>query len=110
MDFCQKTMRLSVFRCAVLALVPALAFGDDYFRCGQSLISPDVSVAELIQKCGNPTSKRVSFVAAHNEYGYTVATVKVETWRYDRGARAAAMVVTVTDGKIQKIESEGSGD
>ena len=45
---------------------------------------------------------------AHNEYGVKVATVKVETWRYDRGTRAAAMIVTVVDGKFEKIETEAS--
>jgi hypothetical protein len=101
-------MRYIVFRCVLLAMAPAVATCDDYFRCGQSLVSADVSVAELVQKCGNPSSKRVSFVDVHNEYGVQVATAKVETWRYDRGTRAAAMIVTVVDGKIEKIESEAA--
>lgn len=101
-------MRSIVLRCVLLAMAPAVGLCDGYFRCGQSLVSADVSVAELLQKCGNPSTERVSLVDAHNEYGVKVATVKVETWRYDRGTRAAAMIVTVVDGKIEKIESEAN--
>jgi hypothetical protein len=31
-------------------------------------------------------------------------TVTVETWTYDRGSQASAMVVTIEDGKIRKME------
>ena len=31
-------------------------------------------------------------------------TVTVETWTYDRGSQAFAMVVTIEDGKIGKME------
>jgi hypothetical protein len=35
-------------------------------------------------------------------------TVVIETWTYDRGSQAAAMVVTIEDGKIKKMERAGS--
>jgi hypothetical protein len=79
---------------------------DGYFSCGQSLVSAEVSVAELRQKCGSPSSERISYVDVRNEYGVKVGTSTVETWRYDRGSRQFAMIVTVVDGKIEKIESE----
>ena len=31
-------------------------------------------------------------------------TITVETWTYDRGSQAFAMVVTIVDGKIKKME------
>jgi hypothetical protein len=99
-------MRSIVFRCVLLAMAPAVAFCDGYFRCGQSLVSAEVSVAELLQKCGNPSSQRITYVDVRNEYGAKVGTSTVETWRYDRGTRASAMMVTVVDGKIERIESE----
>jgi hypothetical protein len=99
-------MRYIAFPCVLLALAPAVAICDGYFRCGSSLVSADVSVAELLKKCGNPSSERVSYVDVRNEYGVKVGTSTVETWRYDRGTRASAMIVTVVDGKIEKIESE----
>jgi hypothetical protein len=98
-------MRYIALRCVLLALTPAVAIGDGYFRCGQSLVSAEVSVAELVQKCGNPSSTQVSYVDVRNEYGAKVGTSTVEIWRYDRGTRAAAMLVTVVDGKIEKIKS-----
>jgi hypothetical protein len=99
-------MKYIVFRCVLLAMAPAVGTCDGYFRCGQSLVSAEVSLAELLQKCGNPSSERVSYVDVRNEYGAKVGTSTVETWRYDRGTRASAMIVTVVDGKIEKIESE----
>jgi hypothetical protein len=99
-------MRHIAFSCVLLALAPAVGTCDGYFRCGQSLVSAEVSVTELLQKCGSPSSERISYVDVRNEYGVKVGTSTVETWRYDRGPRQFAMIVTVVDGKIEKIESE----
>jgi hypothetical protein len=33
-----------------------------------------------------------------------MGTVTREVWRYDRGSRAEAMVVTIVDGKIESME------
>ncbi len=99
-------MRHIAFPCVLLALAPAVGTCDGYFRCGQSLVSAEVSVAELLQKCGSPSSERTSYVDVRNEYGVKVGTSAVETWRYDRGSRQFAMIVTVVDGKIKTIESE----
>lgn len=79
------------------------------FRCGQWIASPDMGVDELLEKCGSPTAKSVEVI---DVYGPTVAgpgrvkrgTSTVETWTYDRGSQAAAMVVTIVDGKIKSME------
>jgi len=41
---------------AILAGLP-LAAGAETFRCGQSIASPDMSVEELLDKCGEPDRK-----------------------------------------------------
>jgi hypothetical protein len=101
-------MRLSTAMCALLTAAPAISAGDESFRCGSSIVSVESSVAELLAKCGEPSSRQVSTedVRTHVVKGGTekIGTTTVETWRYDRGSRAPAMIVTVADGKIQSIE------
>lgn len=94
---------------AILAALSAGVAACDEFRCGQWLVSSEISVTELLAKCGEPTSRKVSTqdVLAHAVAGgvVNVGTTTIEVWRYDRGSRAQAMIVTVVDGKIQSIES-----
>ena len=101
-------MRHIIFPCLLLALAPTVGTCDGYFRCGSSLVSADLSVAELLQKCGPPSSTHTSILDIRNENGAKVGTSTVEIWRYDRGTRAAAMLVKVVDGKIENIKDEPS--
>ena len=79
------------------------------FRCGQWIASEDMSVEELLQKCGEPTQKTAETI---DVYGPTVSgggrvkrgTSTIEKWTYDRGSQAAPMVVTIVDGKIKSME------
>jgi hypothetical protein len=90
---------------AMLLCEPALT---ETFRCGQWIASPDMSVAELLEKCGPPTSGTVEVI---DVYGATAAggrikrgTSTVETWTYDRGSQSFPMIVTIVDGKIKSME------
>ncbi len=79
------------------------------FRCGQWIATRDMSVEELLEKCGEPASRTVE---THDVYGPTVTgsgrvkrgTTTIEKWTYDRGSQAFKMVVTIVDGKIQSME------
>lgn len=93
----------------LLAVTPSVGVCDGYFRCGTWLVSSETSVTDLLKKCGEPTSRKVAIQDVVGSFGQKLGTTRVETWRYDRGSRAAAMIVTVVDGKLQSIESE-SGD
>ncbi len=77
---------------------------DEIFRCGSWLVSVDISVPELLKKCGKPSSQQVSTADVRNEHGARVGTSTLEVWRYDRGSRAAPMIVTIVDGQIQSLE------
>ena len=85
---------------------PALA---ETFRCGQWIASPDMTVDELLQKCGAPTQQTSETV---DVYGPSVSgggrikrgTTTIEKWTYDRGSQAAPIVVTIVDGKIKGME------
>ena len=96
-----------VLSLAVLLQLAAPAAAET-FRCGQWIASADMSVEELLEKCGAPTSKTVEEV---DVYGPAVSgsgrvkrgTSIVETWTYDRGSQASALVVTIEDGKIKSM-------
>lgn len=103
-------MRLLRILSLLLVFAPAAGFCDGYFRCGQWLVSPDISLSELLKKCGEPSSKKVSIEDVFGEHGQRLGTTRVETWRYDRGTRAAAMIVKVVDGKVTSIDSESGSD
>ena len=102
-------MRIFGLLVVLLAVAPSVGICDGYFRCGSWLVSSDTPVAELLRKCGEPSSRKVSLQDVFGSFGQKLGTTRVETWRYDRGSRAAAMIVTVVDGKVQSVESE-SGD
>lgn len=93
----------------VLLTLAAPAAHAENFRCGQWIASPDMSVDELLEKCGAPTTKDVSvedvYGPAHSGQGRVkVGTTTVETWTYDRGSQASPMVVTIVDGKIKSMQ------
>jgi hypothetical protein len=97
------------FAIAVFALLyPALAPAET-FRCGKWIIDDETTLAELTQKCGAPTTRdsRIEDVRAPNVYtgGNTkVGETVIETWVYQHSAHSAAMVVTIVDGQVKKIE------
>jgi hypothetical protein len=99
---CHLALTLAV---AMLLAQPAYA---ETFRCGQWIASKDMSVAELLEKCGEPTTKSVRYedIFAKSAGGGTnrIGVSTIETWTYDRGSQSFAMVVTIVDGKIKSME------
>lgn len=91
-----------------LLIVCQPAFAEN-FRCGQWIASPDMSLGELLEKCGAPTRKSSETVDVHARTAsgggtYKTGTSTIEKWTYDRGSQAAPMVVTIVDGKITSME------
>jgi hypothetical protein len=102
-------MKSSVLAATAL-LLPVAAFADETFRCGKWIASSAMTVAELTEKCGEPTSresKTEDVKARNNDFGLTmkVGETTVETWTYERGANPA-MVVIIVDGKIKSIDRQ----
>ena len=102
-------MKSSVLAATAL-LLPVAAFADETFRCGKWIASSAMTVAELTEKCGEPTSResRTEDVKArNNNFGLMmkVGETTVETWTYDRGANPA-MVVVIVDGQIKSIDRQ----
>jgi Protein of unknown function (DUF2845) len=95
---------------AVALLWPLAASADETFRCGKWIASSAMTVTELIQKCGEPTSRESEtedVMARNHNVGLMVKVgeTTVATWTYDRGANPA-MVVTIVDGHIKSIDRQ----
>jgi hypothetical protein len=92
---------------AMLAAIAVSAQADETFRCGKWVISSDLTVEELANKCGPPTTQvsRTEDIKARN-HGLLIKNGETTTqiWTYDRGTQAAPMVVTIVDGRIKTIE------
>jgi hypothetical protein len=92
----------------ILAVLSAAAHAEN-FRCGKWIASTDLSVTELVARCGEPASRetRTEDVLTRNRntglMGKT-GQITVETWIYERGTQAPPVVVTIVDGRIKSIE------
>lgn len=88
-------------------LLANTALGEP-LRCGRWVVDVPISIDELLEKCGEPASKRSeeSDVRATNPLGASMklGTTVTEYWTYDRGRRAAPVVVKIEDGKVRSIE------
>jgi len=100
-----------ILRALAAALIISHAASGESFRCGPWIASEDMTVEELLAKCGEP-AKRTSETV--DVYGPSVSgggrikrgTSTIEKWTYDRGSQAAPMVVTIVDGKIKSMERD----
>jgi hypothetical protein len=96
------------FALVVLAAAdPAAA--DETFRCGKWIVNSSLTPAELADKCGPPTwheSSTEDVLVRNQNTGLMMKTgeSRIEIWTYDRGTRAAPMVVTIIDGRIKSID------
>ncbi|HEY6124268.1 MAG TPA: DUF2845 domain-containing protein [Steroidobacteraceae bacterium] len=104
-------MKRSLAMASVLFLLPLAASADESFRCGNWIASSSMSVEELLQKCGEPTSRSTQtedVMVRNRDNGLMtkVGETQIETWIYERGSQAAAMVVTIVDGRIKKLERQ----
>ncbi len=78
-------------------------------RCGTWIVTSEATVAELVQKCGEPASKEVSTADVYAKGPQANQTRKVgvtttERWTYDRGPQAFRMIATIVDGKLNSID------
>jgi hypothetical protein len=103
--------RSSLALAALLAASAAPALADENFRCGKWVASSDLTPEELAEKCGPPTfheSRTEDVMVRNRNTGLMQKTgeTRIETWTYDRGSQAAAMVVTIVDGRIKSIDRQ----
>jgi Protein of unknown function (DUF2845) len=93
--------------CCLSGAMSGTAFADEAFRCGRWVVSSSLTVAELLDKCGAPTSQqsRTQDVRNAGNSGIKVGTTTIETWRYERPG-ALTMVVTIVDGRIKSLDRD----
>lgn len=94
---------------ALFALFAVAANADEPFRCGKWVITSELTVGEIVSRCGAPDARqsRTEDVRIRNRNTGLMMTrgqTTTETLTWNRGARAAAMVVTVVDGAVKSIE------
>src|SRR5882672_990411 len=93
---------------ALLALtlaLPASVLAGDSFRCGQWIVTDELTVSELVAKCGEPELKRSEEVEVRGKVGtgsVSRGTSLIERWTYvlSSGARYEVKIV---DGDIQSV-------
>jgi Protein of unknown function (DUF2845) len=93
----------------LVALFVPLVAAAETFRCGQWIASPEMSVDELVEKCGMPSRKSVEVVEVYGPATSGLGRVRrgtstIEKWTYDRGSQSFDMIVTIVDGKIESME------
>ncbi|HZF15508.1 MAG TPA: DUF2845 domain-containing protein [Steroidobacteraceae bacterium] len=81
------------------------ARADESFRCGQWIITAELSVSEILGKCGEPASKTSEEVEVRGKVGtgsVSRGTSIVEKWTYVLSS-GAHYQVTIVDGDVQKL-------
>lgn len=101
-------MRLSTPLC-VLALAVPFAHADESMRCGRWIIDSEVTLVDLVAKCGEPASKQIDTTEIRQRNANGVGTrpggtTTTELWFYERGPGSFTMVVKIVDGKVKSID------
>lgn len=94
-----------IFLAALAAPVVASA---DSMRCGKWVVSDSATVAELLNKCGEPQSREVTeddvyMTGVNGRRVKTGNQTVTERWIYRASSRSLPMVVVIVDGKIMSL-------
>jgi hypothetical protein len=92
----------------LLALSSSALVQADSMRCGNKLVNESVTLAELIQKCGQPQDRKIK---KEDQYAINPNGARVKTglqtvkerWIYQPSPGALPMAVLIVDGKIVSI-------
>jgi len=78
-----------LFLAAVLSLAVGAA-GAESMRCGSKIISPGMSMAEVLQHCGEPTRKEVEEhdIRSGNQI---IGTTELHRWTYSSYSRVRVL-------------------
>ena len=94
-----RSKRWVLAMCAVAPMGVAVA--DDTFRCGNRLIEPGMTGPEVLELCGEPTSKTVEVqdVRSGNQ---VVGKTEVQRWTY--ASYSATRVLVFDQDTLKAIE------
>lgn len=98
------SVRGAAFGILALAL-SAEAWAGSSIRCGSRLVDEEDLAAELLAACGEPSFRDRFNVQLPN--GAYVADTEV--WTYDLGPQQLLRLVTLREGRISQIDTDGYG-
>ncbi|BES72912.1 hypothetical protein RE428_39300 [Marinobacter nanhaiticus D15-8W] len=109
-------IRRLVFRNGRLQSQDSLGYGflpGAAGNCNPRVLNDGMSEFEVIKRCGEPLSKRITWVVP-DEYsryaerrGVLQGIYPVEEWMYEFGSNQFRRIVTFRDGRITEVESAG---
>ena len=97
-------MRMTASRWSFILCVLApigIAAADDTFRCGNRLIEPGMTQAEVLGLCGEPTSKTVETQDVRSGT-QVVGKTEVQRWTYE--SYSATRVLVFDQDTLKAIE------
>lgn len=94
-------LRNTALALLLAGMAPGAAFADDTFRCGNILIELGMTQAQVLERCGEPTSKSEETEPVRSG-PQVVGTTTVSRWTY---ASYSSTRVLVFDGdKLRSID------
>lgn len=107
--------KLPAFVFILLFAFVSVVVGDS-FRCGNKIVSTGDLKMEVLSKCGPPDDSEIvsydtkgSVSKSPSSKTFSASTKKVEKLYYNCGNGRFIRVLTLIDGKVESIESEGYG-
>ncbi len=100
---------------AAVAAFPGPPRADGSVRCGSRLVSVGDARIDLLARCGQPAlreqrvEERWEGITDGTVGQGRRVTVVIEDWTYDFGRRSFSHVVTLVNGRIERIEPGGYG-
>ncbi len=76
--------------------------GDGPFRCRSRIIDVRMTQAEVLQHCGEPTSRSVEFRDVRSQNNRVLGATEIQRWTY--ASYAATRVLVFLDDRLQSIE------
>lgn len=108
----QGFIRRLEFRDGVLQSEDSLGYGfsgDRDGNCSPARVQQGTTEFEVISRCGEPVSKRVTWqsLSSRHQRGYarTQALIPVEEWLYEFGDNRFRRIVTLQNGRVTQVET-----
>lgn len=94
--------RSSLVLCVGVLLPGAATADDGPFRCGSRIIDNGMTLDQVFQACGAPTSQRVEYRDVRSANNRVLGTTEIQRWTY--AAYSATRVLVFVDDRLQSIE------
>jgi hypothetical protein len=78
------------------------AIADGPFRCGSKIIDVGMTRAEVLEYCGEPSSKTTEIRDVRSSNNRILGTTEIHRWTYE--SYSATRVLVFVDEKLQSIE------